>query len=130
MATKFRINGSAVSCPDPMEAQWDEMVELALSLNGRGVQQGGYKVTLVWELMGDEQHSALMAVWETARLAGYRITSAVVPPFAGADNATWTTIGGGIGGYIVMRRPPARRIVLHAERVELILENVARPTSG
>lgn len=127
MANKFRINGSTVSCPDPATATWEPMNLMDLSISGRGVQQGNYRVTLTWDVMDDASFSALMTKWIASQADGYRITSAVVPPYRGNNNANWDTISGGIEGYILFREPRGQRTILQVNSVTVVLEGVARP---
>jgi hypothetical protein len=128
VATKFRIDGDSISCPDPQAGIWAPLSPPAQSLTGRQVYQGGYRVTLTWELMSDDDYGDLMSAWLDTEGNGFCITSAVVPPYRSQDNSDWDTIHGVTGGYITWLEPQCQvREVLQATGVTLVLEGVARP---
>lgn len=130
-AAKFRIDGAAPDCADPMGVQWQAMVPADVALSGRVIRQGRWRVTLTWENMADADVGALGAIWKSKVAAGYRLTSAVVPPFLGPDNANWPTVDGGVGGFIQWKDPPVHtRAVLEGRNVQIVFEDVALPVES
>lgn len=127
MSIRFYLNGVQPACPDPETVDWEFMEELEQSISGRGIQQGNMRCILGWELMADEHFAALMNVWVGSFANGFRINNAVVPPFLGADNATWITVAGPAGDDILIRKPEGRRTVLQVDNVRLILEDIQIP---
>lgn len=127
-APRFRIDGAAPHMPDPMTVNWASMNPMDVALSGRGIIQGRYRVTITWELMADEDFTELMDIWIAKAANGYRIATAVVPPYRSNNNANWDTVSGGVGGYMLMREPTIRsREILQVSLVSLTLDNVARP---
>jgi hypothetical protein len=137
MSVKFKVQqvgGSlaTVDCPDPNSAEWEFMTPLAVSLTGRGVQQGRARVTLKWELMSDDGFGSLMDEWLDAQNHGYRFDAISVPTFAGHDNATYGTYSGvgQPGGYVRMLLPKGKRTILHVEDVEVTFEDILNIEGG
>jgi hypothetical protein len=128
MSNRLRLNGDTVSCPDPELGTWAPMAPPAVSVTGRLVYQGGYRVTLTWEVMSDGDFSGLMDAWMASGASGFRITSARVPPYRSDDNADWDDVTGVTGGYITFQEPTCQaREVLQATGITVILEGIARP---
>lgn len=128
MSTRFKLNGSFISCPDPETVRWEFMEQQESSISGRRVQQGNMRCTLGWELMADEHFSALMVVWVSSMPNGFRLNDATVPPFIGPDNASWITVAGPAGDDIAMLEPQGERMVLQVNNVRLILEDIQIPS--
>lgn len=129
MAAKFQIQQTSgllhyVDCPDPMQADWEYMEPVQVTLTGRAVQQGKLRCTLHWEYMSDDEFGNLMDEWKDAMSSGFRLTSIMIPTLFGHDNATYELFTTNPSGRIRMMLPKATRLVLYAKDVSVIFEDI------